>query len=194
MIVVPLLALIGVVLLLLARAWAKAETADASLVRRLIDLAVRDQPAAMRLLREHPELLAARTVHDETPLHFCAAEGLTDGVRFLAGAGIPVDATNAFGETALVDAVTLGNLEVTRLLLRHGANPNALSQVRRSVLHIAAGQGPPALVAALLDAGARTDPVTNVGETVWDAVSKVEPTRREVLKVLEAHGVRRTQG
>lgn len=164
-----LLALVGgiVLLLLLARA-AAGEAADGrgtdgKLVERLIDLAVRDQAAAMRLLREHPELRAARYVHDETPLHFCAIEGSTDGVRFLAGEGMPVDATNQFGDTALVDAVTLGNLEMTKLLLRLGANPDAASLTRGSVLQIAEEQGNAKMVAVLVGAGARAggDPPAN---------------------------------
>jgi ankyrin repeat protein len=155
-----LLALVGgIALLLLARAAARepadGKATDRRLVERLIDLAVRDQAGAMRLLREHPGLLAARYVHDETPLHFCAVEGLTEGVRFLAGEGMPVDATNQFGDTALVDAVTLGNLEMTKLLLRLGANPDAVSLTRGSVLRIAQDQGNAKLVSALRDAGAK---------------------------------------
>jgi ankyrin repeat protein len=146
----------GAALLLLGRGWA-GPTTDGKLVRRLIDLAVRDQVAAALLLRAHPELLCARTIRDETPLHFCAAEGLMEGVRFLAEAGMAVDATNDVGDTALVDAVTAGNLQVTRLLLRHGANPDAASRARGSVLHIAAKQGNARLVEALLAAGARAD-------------------------------------
>jgi ankyrin repeat protein len=187
-----LLALVGgIVLLALARAWAAEEPMDRKLVQRLIDLAVQDQPAAMRLLREHPELLAARYLHDETPLHFCAVEGLPEGVRFLAGAGMPVDARNEFGDTPLVDTVTLGNVEITRLLLRHGADPDASSLTRGRVLQIAAEQGNAALVAALLDAGARADYVTPQGENIWDAVERAPSRRDEVTKVLEGHGVAR---
>lgn len=185
-----LLALVGLpVLFLMTRIWA-ADSADARLVQRLIDLAVQDQAAARRLLREHPELLAARYVHDETPLHFCAVEGLAEGVRFLADAGVPVDAKNAYGDTALVDAVSHGSLEMTRLLLRHGADPNAVSRPRGSVLQIAAANGSAALVAALLDAGARADFVTDRGQGLWDVVPKAEPARAEVLEVLARHGVR----
>jgi ankyrin repeat protein len=186
-----LLAVIGVGLLLFARAWAAEPSEDGELVRRLIELSVQDQAGAMRLLREHPELLAARYLHDETPLHYCAVEGLTEGVRFLAGAGVPVDAENQFGDTALVDAVTLGNVEIVKVLLRHGANPDAASRTKGRVLHIAAGQGNAGLVSALLDAGARADYVTDRGETVWDAVPKAGPGLDQVLRVLERHGVRR---
>jgi ankyrin repeat protein len=185
-----LLALVGggVALLLVGRAWA-GPSVDKKLVRQLIELSVRDQVAAALLLREHPDLLAARTIHDETLLHYCAAEGWPEGVRFLARAGIPVDATNELGDTALVDAVALGHLEVARLLLRHGANPDAVSRTRGSVLHIAVGEGNAGLAGALLDAGARADYVTSFGETVWDAIPKNGPRRDEISKVLERRGV-----
>ncbi len=186
-----LLALVGgVALFLWGRPPAK-ERAEEQLVRRLIDLAVQDQAGAMRLLREHPQLLGARYLHDETLLHFCAAEGLVPGVRFFAGAGVPIDAVNEFGETALMDAAALGNLEVVKVLLRHGADPNASSRTSDRALHAAVAHGHVELVAALLDAGARADYVSVLGESVWDAVGRAASRREEVARVLERHGVRR---
>lgn len=186
-----LLAIAGVVLVLLARAAAKPYAEADELAHRLLDLAVRDRGEARRLLREHPELLEARYVHDQTPLHFCAVEGATEGVRFFADAGVPVDAVNDLGDTALVDASTVGNLEVVKVLLGHGANPNAPTRARENVLHDAVTHGYVEVVAALLDAGARADYVTGQGETVWDAVPKAPARRDEVVKVLESHGVNR---
>jgi ankyrin repeat protein len=193
MLVVPLLAIFGVAFLFLlyARASVADQGTDTKLVGQLIDLAVQDQAAALRLLREHPELLKARYLHDETPLHFCAVEGLTEGVRFFAGAGMPVDAPNAFGDTALMDAATLGNLEVVKLLLRHGADPNATSRTRESVLHDAVRHGHVEVAAALLGAGARADYVTSLGGTIWDAVASAPSRRDELLGLLDRHRIRR---
>lgn len=159
---------------------------DRKLVQKLIDLAVDDQPAAARLLREQPALLNARYIHGETPLHFCAVEGFVEGVRFLAEAGVPVDAVNEFGDSALVDAATLGNLEVVKVLLSHGANPNAGSDTRGPVLHIAADRGHVEMVAALLDAEARSDYVTFLGERIWDITWR----REGVAKLLESRGIK----
>lgn len=184
-----LLAILGVPLLLLARTWV-AEAADSALVRRLIDLAVRDQTEAGLLLRAHPELLQARYLHDETPLHFCAVEGLVDGVRFLARAGVPIDAENAYGDTALVDAVTMANLPIVKVLLAHGANPDASSRTFGPALHVAVARGHVEVAEALLRAGARADYVTDRGQRIWDAVPTGEPQRTDLLKVLEAQGVR----
>jgi ankyrin repeat protein len=157
-------------------------------VQRLIDLAVQDQPAARRLLRDHPELLRARYLHDETPLHFCAGEGFAGGVRFFADAGVPVDAVNGLGDTALMDAAAVGNVEVVKQLLRLGADPNAKSRTRECVLHDAVRNGHAEVVAALLDAGARSDYVTSRGETVWDALPRSAARRAEVSRVLERRG------
>jgi len=179
----------GAFFLLVGRAW-MAESADRKLVERLIDLAVKDPNEAGLLLRAHPELLQARYVHDETPLHYCAVEGLVDGVRFLAKAGVPIDAENRFGDTALVDAVALGNLPVVKVLLTHGANPDAASRTHGPVLHAAIGRADVAITAALLEAGARSDYRTELGESIWDAIPQGEPAHWEILKVLDAHGLR----
>lgn len=180
----------GALLLYLGRASAD-ESAERKLVEQLIDLAVRDPAAALRLLRDHPALRSARCVDDETPLHYCAVEGLAEGVRFLAGAGFPVDAPNRFGDTPLVDAVARGDLEMTKLLLRLGADPNAASRTRGSVLKMALATRRPKLVEALLDAGARGEDVGGQDGTAWDALARGDSTREEMERILERHGVRR---
>jgi ankyrin repeat protein len=183
--------LLGLVLLVfVGRAW-MAESGDRALQRQLIDLALADPAAARRLLSEHPELLGARYVHDQTALHYCAAEGHPEGVRFFADAGVPVDAPNAFGDTALVDAVADGDVQMARLLLRLGADPNAPTRTRDNLLHDAAKHGRVELAAALLEAGARADYVTRAGGTVWDAIATAEARREELLKLLARHGVTR---
>jgi ankyrin repeat protein len=121
-------------------------------------------------------------------LHFCAVEGFLAGVRFLAEAGMPVDAVNEFGDTALIDATALGRAEVVRVLLHHGANPNATSVTRDQVLHLAVTNGNAEIALSLLGAGARTDYVTMLGETLWDAVER-SPNPKEMLAALTAHGV-----
>lgn len=170
----------------------RSHAMDLMLVAQLIDFAVRDQRAATKLLADHPGLLQARYIHAETPLHFCAVEGFVDGVRFLAPAGVPVDATNEFGDTALLDAVRLGSTEIVKLLLQLGADPNVTSPVCASPLDEAVLAGNVSIIEALLDAGARKDYVTELGETIWDAVGKSR-NRRDVEKILEARGVWRAR-
>jgi ankyrin repeat protein len=192
MLLVPLLALAGLALFLLYARAVVGPQVDTRPVRRLIELAVRDPLAARRLLQEQPELLHARHLHGETPLHFCAVEGSASGVRFFVEAGIPVDAPNELGDTPLVDAAALGNLEVVRLLLWHGASPNATSRTRGNVLHGAVARGHAEVAAALLDAGARANYALERGESIWDAVASAPAARRsELLGILGSHGVRR---
>lgn len=193
MLLVPLLALAGLALAfyLYARA-AVGPPPDTRPVQRLIELALQDPQAARALLKEQPELLQARYLHGETPLHFCAVEGLAAGVRFFVEAGIPVDAPNEFGDTALMDVASAGNLELVKLLLWHGASPNAPSRSRGNVLHHAVMRGHAEVAAALLDAGARADYALDRGETIWDAVASAPPGRRsELIGILGSHGVRR---
>lgn len=156
------------------------------LMERLIDAAVNDQAAAKALLTEHPELLTERYIHDETPLHFCAVEGHAEAVRFFAEAGVPVDAPNEFGDTALIDAASLRNVEVAKVLLGFGADPNASSATQDQVLHIAVSQGNTELVSSLLAAGARPDYTTSLGETIRDALAR-HPSNEAMLEALRPY-------
>ena len=160
------------------------------LLVELIDAAVEDHAKARKLLKKHPGLLEARYIHKETPLHFLAVEGYADGVRFLAEAGADVNCVNEFGDTPLADVACLGGDEVARILLQHGADPNAASSGHDNVLHAALGSQNAALVDALLSAGALGDYVTELGETVFDALPKRGAKRRSMLGVLEKHGLR----
>lgn len=160
-------------------------------VQAFIDAAVQDEQVARQMLRDIPELLNARYLHGETVLHFLVVEGYAEGVRFLAENGADVDATNEFGDTALVDAATLGNATVVAVLLQHGADPNAPSATCENVVHAAGGSGCPEVLDMVLTAGGRLDYVTDIGETVWDAIARKPETREEMEAVLRKHGAGR---
>ena len=102
-----------------------------------------------------------------------------------------MDARNEFGDTALLDAVTLGNAAVVAVLLEYGADPNASSAGRDNVVHAAAGCGNPEVLDLVLGAGGRGDYVTELGQTVWDAVSGRAAARDRMETVLRKHGVGR---
>jgi len=110
---------------------------DKKIVEQFIDAAVKDQKKAELLLKEYPDLLNARWVHDETIIHFLAVEFYTDAVRFLGRLGFDVNAVNEFGDPPLIDVSTIGNFEMAKVLLELGANPNATSETRDNVLHCA---------------------------------------------------------
>ena len=163
---------------------------DQELTGDLIDAAVRDQPQAGRLLEEHPELRDARWIHGETVLHFLAVEGYAEAVRFLGSLGFDPNATNEFGDPPLIDVATVGNDQVAEVLLALGADPNASSETRDNVLHSAVRSGNARLVDLLLSAGARADYLTELEETVFDALPQEPRERAAVEEVLARHGVR----
>lgn len=97
---------------------------DNPLFLQLVDAAVLDQPAAAQLLRDHPGLLIATNRLGETALHFLAVENYAEGVAFLARQGTPVNALNRYHRTPLMEAASVGAIDVVRVLLAHGADPS----------------------------------------------------------------------
>jgi ankyrin repeat protein len=160
-----------------------------TLIGEFIDAVVQDPAKAAALLAEHPDLINARWIHDETVLHFLAVEGFADGVRFVAARGADIDAVNEFGDSALVDAAALGNDEIAETLLHHGANPNASSATRDNPLHCAVRSGHARLVESLLKAGANPRYLTDLGESVFDALDESPNEREAILAVLADYGV-----
>ena len=97
---------------------------------RPLHAAVRfSMPRLVAHLIEHGASVDTQDQHG-TPLH-CAAHGIVDPVTdeivaLLLNAGAAVDAPNAWRRTPLHEAVRRGNRSVARLLLAHGADPDAL--------------------------------------------------------------------
>jgi ankyrin repeat protein len=160
---------------------------EQQLIGNFIDASVIDQTRAKQLLQEHPELRDARWIHGETVLHFLAVEGYADAVRFAGSLGFDPNATNDFGDSPLIDVATLGNDQMAEVLLALGANPNATSETRDNVLHSAVRSGNARLVEILLSAGARLDYVTELGESVFDALPSEHRERTAVAEVLGRH-------
>ncbi|MFN0137093.1 MAG: ankyrin repeat domain-containing protein [Phycisphaerae bacterium] len=152
-----------------------------------IDAAVDDHPKAKSMLAACPGLRDRGWLHGETALHFLAIENYIEGVRFCCENGFDVNATNEFGDTALIDVMTLGRLELVNLLLEHGADPNAKSRTRISALHTAVGSGDVELVRRMLAAGARPDNAASVTELLYE-LPEDEPARSEIIKVLRDFG------
>jgi ankyrin repeat protein len=153
---------------------------DRELVGRFIDAAVNEPPLAETLLASHPELRHARWLHEETPLHFLAVEGYSDGVRWLATHDFDVNTPNEFGDTALVDVASMGQADMVRLLLEFGADPNATSKVHGTALLAAVNSLSLPTVEAMLSAGAAPvlEPL-HEGLLRWRLHS--EPDHRDVL-------------
>jgi uncharacterized protein len=161
---------------------------EPGLTSDFIDAAVEDPPQAIHLLQEHPELRGARWLHEETILHFLAVEGYIEAVRLLGSLGFDVNAPNEFGDPPLIDVATLGNDKMAEVLLGFGADPNCRSEAWENALHAAVHSGNARLVRLLLSAGARPDYVTDIGETVFDALPDDNAQRTAIIRVLEEHG------
>ena len=79
------------------------------------------------------------------------------GTRAMVASGVPVDAVNHDGDTALLIAVRKGREPIARVLLELGANVNHQNRTRRTALHEAAQQGAIQLVRLLLTYRARLE-------------------------------------
>ena len=159
-------------------------------IGEFLDAVVEHPAKADGMLRECPDLLNARWLHDETLLHFLAIEGFVEAVRFLAVRGADVNAVNKFGDTALVDVAVLGHTEIADVLLSHGADPNAKSVTRENPLHAAVRAGHTDLVRRLLQAGASAQYRTDLDETIFDAVDENSSEERQTrLGILCEYGI-----
>jgi ankyrin repeat protein len=161
------------------------------LIREFITAVVQDAPRAALLLAQHPGLLNARWMHDETVLHFLAIEDFADGVRFLLAHGADVNTVNEFGDSPLVDVSGLSRNEIAKMLLTAGANPNGPSTPHRECpLHNAARKGHIGLVKLLLEAGADPRYVNSYKETIFDALDEAAPEDRQgILALLAERGI-----
>lgn len=116
------------------------------------------------LLLERGARVDARAANGNSPL-LLAARGANShrAVQLLLSRGADANASNVFGATPLMAAAAGGDTQSVRLLLRHGANPNARPNLDhpgflfgggRSPLMWAAFRGDLATLQVLLDAGA----------------------------------------
>lgn len=99
------------------------------------------------------------------------------------------------GWTGLHAAAERGHVDAVRLLLAHGADPNAREAGDNAyALHFAAGYGQLAAVRALLDAGADVHGIGDLHEAEvigWaTALSSPSDVRRDVLALLLERGAR----
>jgi ankyrin repeat protein len=158
-----------------------------------IDAVALDPDKAAAMLRRNPGLRNARWLHEETVLHFLSVEGKAEHVRLLGEWGFDPNTPNEFGDAPLIDVAVLGRDDVAAVLLDLGADPNARSEARDNVLHCAVRSGNARLVDLLLSKGAKADYVTDLEETVFDALPEDDAARSAVEDVLRRHGVQRAR-
>jgi ankyrin repeat protein len=123
------------------------------------------------LLEAEPELAKAWSPDGFTALHLAAFFGEEETARTLidAGAEVNVVARNAtIHVTPLHSAAAGSHAEIVKLLLEHGADPNAAQDGGFTPLHSAAQNDDRDSVEALLEAGADPSLANDEGETPAD--------------------------
>ncbi|ELT88492.1 hypothetical protein CAPTEDRAFT_200409 [Capitella teleta] len=108
----------------------------------------------------------------EEELHDAATRGERSRVKKLLRSGVPVDCTNAHGETALYVACAERHDGVVELLLKNGAQPNRRCVQGATPVHAAAQGGCVRLMEYLIAAGADFRLHDNRGRSVADCCTK----------------------
>jgi len=90
-----------------------------------------------------------------TPLQIASAMGWTPGVAILVESGARVDDATDTGETALISAVHLRDIQMMRLLLKAGADPDRKDNSGRSARDYALIEGENSSVMAEIRANAK---------------------------------------
>uniref|UniRef100_A0A0E0LTS8 Uncharacterized protein n=1 Tax=Oryza punctata TaxID=4537 RepID=A0A0E0LTS8_ORYPU len=118
-------------------------------------------------------------------MHAAAASGSLAMCTYLVETlQLDVNDVTDDGSTALFNAVELGNLDIIKYLLDHGANPDHAMICGLTPLHCAAGFGHCAIVKELLAKGAYVDPVSVYGTPLHIAALE---GKDNTLKILLDH-------
>jgi ankyrin repeat protein len=112
------------------------------------------QPPKTRVITKSPGQL---TDIRDLQMMQAAQRGDVDGIQNGLNQGVPVDATNYTGQTALMFAVSGNRLEAVNYLIAAGADVNAQETDGQTVLMSAAKLGNVDIINALLAAGAQID-------------------------------------
>ena len=140
------------------------------LLRRLFT----DLAAAEALLKEHPELVHSCDEAGETALLYAIAEAKLEAAQLLLRHKADVNARDHGGKPPLHTAAVLGNVDAVKLLLAHGAAPALQDENDDTALHYAviAEKPSPAIIEALVHAGAPLDETNQLDETALDLALK----------------------
>jgi uncharacterized protein len=139
-----------------------------------------------RYLEEDLSLLNEFSSDGFTPLGFSAYFNRLACARYLLekGANSNIHSRNSFKVTPLHSAVASRSREISELLLKHGADPNAKQQKGITPLHSAAHNGDIEIAGILLKHGANPSVVTDDGKSPMDMAKEVNA--QEVMRLLEA--------
>src|SRR5512145_3028533 len=142
-----------------------------------------DLTALRTLVRD--EGVNTRDAQGQTPLMLAAAFGSLEAVRTLIASGADVKASSAAGLAALHFAAD--DLTKTRMLLDTGADANAVTQLGRTPLIVAASTSDSAdVVRLLLSRGAHLDAAD--GQKTTALIAAANADNREAADLLLARG------
>jgi uncharacterized protein len=139
----------------------------------------------LRELSRDAATINSRSKDGFTALHFAGFFGQPESARVLIESGASVDAVaaNPMKVTPLHSAASARNLEAVRLLLEHGAPPNARQEAGWAPIHAAAQNGDRAMVDLLLRHGADPTQANDDGKT--PAMVAREKGHEEIALLLE---------
>jgi cytochrome c len=123
-----------------------------------------------------------------TPLYHAVQAAQLGAAKLLIERGADVNAQSVLGITPLGIAVGKRNIELMKLLLDHGANPNS-AVGRQTVLHLAAAKGCLDCVKTLVEAGADVNAPTSDYEYRTPLHLAKRGSFPEVADYLMTHGV-----
>lgn len=141
--------------------------------------------ALLKEMARDPAVVNSRSKDGFTALHFAGFFGQPESARLLIEAGAAVDAVAANPMAVMPphSAASARNLETVRLLLAHGAPPNARQHGGWAPLHATAQNGDRAMVELLLQHGADSKLANDEGKTA--AMVAREKGHEEVAALLE---------
>jgi ankyrin repeat protein len=137
--------------------------------------AMGDTPTILAMLTANPALVNTYSYDGWTPLHLAAHFGQTAAASALVahGADVALRSRNPLDNMPLHAAVAGGeHVELVRLLLDHGADPNSTQHGGYTPLHETAQNGFLISTQALLDAGADATIRTSDGKTARDLAAE----------------------
>jgi ankyrin repeat protein len=121
-------------------------------------------------------------------LYYAVSGAQLEAAKLLIERGADVNALSTFGVGPLGPAVGKRNVELIKLLLDHGANPNSTIGTE-TVLHYAAEDGCLDCIKALVEAGADVNAVTSNGQYRTPLHIAKRRGFKEMADYLLAHGV-----
>lgn len=160
----------------LIAAGARADAKDEAGNTALMTAAVNEDPQVIRLLLKIGLNVDAKNDNGQSALVIAVRDGTGENVLVLIGAGASINLEQKDLDQALLHAASKEDMELIRILLKAGASANAKDD-DKTVLMIAAENSKPAIIKALLDAGAEIDAVNDSGWTALMFADDVENVR-----------------